>query len=470
MSKKTYIPLEDVVLWEGTKDVRDGDRSNEIIRSYSENLDNLSPILLDQHNRILDGFHRYFAHELAGEDKIPYTVKEVESDAHAVEIAIVSNAVHGVPLTVAEIRRNAIRLFKMGRTNKDIAKIVKRHETVVGKYVKATRERMESELCTKLGELYAITDDSGRKIYTHTSLAEEFGFSTHRVKDLIDKHYLKQIIDLYVKNGARAYTAEILAIELNANIMRIAKILEKNEEAIAETLTPEPAQEPEPELEVQLESESGNESDEITEEVFEAESTAEPEAKEHAEAESDVGEDDEEKDEESKRIHSEMQWMLLWLGNELNLNLRLPKTDLTQSHKKNEIVNLAGKLKELPFDILMAGRSVQRIDVLWLKDNKIIAAFEIEHSTGIESGLFRMSHLWVSLEDLSIRTYIVAPDTDVYKAQDKISEPTFKHNRLAESCWFVPYTKLANKYNEAEQNGSVSKDWQGLLDEIGYKL
>lgn len=203
--------------------------------------------------------------------------------------------------------------------------------------------------------------------------------------------------------------------------------------------------------------------------VAEEESTTEPEEK-RAEAEPDVDEGDEEKDEESKRIHKEMQWMLLWLGNELNLNLWLPKTDFTQSYKKNEIANLAGMLEDLPFDILKAGRSVQRIDVIWLENNKIIAAFEIENSTGIESGLFRMSHMWVSLKDSSIRTYIVAPDTDVNKAQDKITEPTFKHIGLAESCCFIPYTKLTNKFNEVEQNDSTSYDWQGLLDKIGHKL
>ncbi len=188
------------------------------------------------------------------------------------------------------------------------------------------------------------------------------------------------------------------------------------------------------------------------------------------ESEADVGEIHEERDEETERIHSEMQWMLLWLGNKLNLDLWLPKTDLTQSHKRNEIANLSGMLEDLPFDILKVGRSVQRIDVLWLKDNKIIATFEIENSTGIESGLFRMSHMWVSMQDQAIRTFIVAPDTDVNRAGDKINEPTFKHIGLAESCWFLPYSALTNKYNEVKNNGSIPYNWQELLEEIGHKL
>ncbi|MDE2634953.1 MAG: ParB/RepB/Spo0J family partition protein [Chloroflexota bacterium] len=188
------------------------------------------------------------------------------------------------------------------------------------------------------------------------------------------------------------------------------------------------------------------------------------------ESEADVGEIHEERDEETERKHSEMQWMLLWLGNELNLDLWLPRTDLTQSHRKKEIASLSGMLANLPFDILKAGRSVQRIDVLWLEDNKIIAAFEIENSTGIESGLLRMSHMWVSMDDSSIRAHIVAQDSDVNKARDKINAPTFRHNGLAESCYFIPYSAITNRYNEAEQNDSIPYDWQEFLDVIGHKL
>ena len=44
-----------------------------------------------------------------------------------------------------------------------------------------------------------------------------------------------------------------------------------------------------------------------------------------------------------------------------------------------------------------------------MKDNSIIKAFEIEHSTSVYSGLLRMSDLNALVPNLSIDFYIVAP-------------------------------------------------------------
>jgi hypothetical protein len=38
-------------------------------------------------------------------------------------------------------------------------------------------------------------------------------------------------------------------------------------------------------------------------------------------------------------------------------------------------------------------KTIELIDVLWLKDNAIVAAFEVESTTSIYSGLLRMSDL-----------------------------------------------------------------------------
>ncbi len=432
-------------------DPRTEERSQEKIQEYVDNLDLLPPIDIDQNNRILDGIHRFEAHKLAGRETIAVEIFTIESQKEAISHSISSNATHGVQLTPKDIKELCIKLCEEDLSNKEIAKIVIRHPTVVGKYTKSTRERRENELADKVGKLYVIRDDNGKRIYTHEKLADDIGQSTHRVSDLLDRYYANQI-KLAVE--LQDFTDQELLDEFGITNKQLTRIMDK----CGDDIYP-----PKPELEPE------DVEKEVVEAVAEPEPATEPEAQERAESESDVDED-EDKDKEAERIHSEMQWMLLWLGNELNLNLWLPKTDFTQSHKKKEIANLAGKLEDLPFDILKVGRPVQRIDVFWLKDNKIIAAFEIENSTGIESGLLRMSHLWVSLEDPSIRTCIVAQDNDVNKARDKVSEPTFKHNKLAESCWFIPYTRLTKIFNEAYQNSSLPCTEQKLLDEIGYKL
>jgi hypothetical protein len=54
-------------------------------------------------------------------------------------------------------------------------------------------------------------------------------------------------------------------------------------------------------------------------------------------------------------------------------------------------------------------RTIELIDVLWLKGNAVVAAFEIESTTSIYSGLLRMSDLIAMQPNLNIPLYLVAP-------------------------------------------------------------
>lgn len=145
MAKKTYIALDNVVLWAETQNIRGDELSHETINANAENIDALPSIVLDLYNRLLAGFHRYYAHQRARRDRIAYTVEEFELDTDAIEYAISSNAKHGLPYSAEAVKRNAIRLCELGYNNKKIAGILSRHQTVIGKYVKATSERMQRE-------------------------------------------------------------------------------------------------------------------------------------------------------------------------------------------------------------------------------------------------------------------------------------------------------------------------------------
>lgn len=55
-------------------------------------------------------------------------------------------------------------------------------------------------------------------------------------------------------------------------------------------------------------------------------------------------------------------------------------------------------------------KTIELIDVLWLQGNAIVAAFEIENTTSIYSGLLRMSDLIAMQPNLNIPLFLVAPD------------------------------------------------------------
>ena len=55
-------------------------------------------------------------------------------------------------------------------------------------------------------------------------------------------------------------------------------------------------------------------------------------------------------------------------------------------------------------------RTIELIDVLWLRGNTIVAAFEVDATTSVYSGLLRMSDLLALQPNLDVNTFLVAPD------------------------------------------------------------
>lgn len=262
MTKKK-IALADIIL--SNDDIRLRERSQETVNTYAENLSLLPPIDVNQDNRILDGIHRYLAHQKAGSNEIEAVVYEYESEAECIEHGIKANAAHGVPLTAAEIKHNCIRLCEQGRSNKEIAKVVRRHETVVGKYTKATVERIKNELADHVGTLYDIRDDDGKRIYTHKKLKEEIGPGTPHISDLLDRYYANQIKSAV---GIQELTDEDLIKKLDISEQQLARIMDK----WGDEILPTPPPEPEPETETEDEFEDEAEFEDEFEDTFDDES------------------------------------------------------------------------------------------------------------------------------------------------------------------------------------------------------
>jgi hypothetical protein len=95
-------------------------------------------------------------------------------------------------------------------------------------------------------------------------------------------------------------------------------------------------------------------------------------------------------------------------------------------------------------------RTVELIDVLWLRGQAIVAAFEIENTTSIYSGLLRLSDLLSMQPDIDTPLYIVAPDERQRKVVLEINRPTFsKATKLAERCSYISYTALRQAISRA---------------------
>ena len=134
------------------------------------------------------------------------------------------------------------------------------------------------------------------------------------------------------------------------------------------------------------------------------------------------------KEEPSKETtaHTEIQWLLLKLGSDMGLDVWVARNDRNREAHGRRLSDLPRLKSELPlqFDDV-TNRTIELIDVLWLRGNAIVAAFEIESTTSIYSGLLRMSDLITMQPNLNIPLYLVAPDERRDKVIDEVNRPTF---------------------------------------------
>jgi hypothetical protein len=165
--------------------------------------------------------------------------------------------------------------------------------------------------------------------------------------------------------------------------------------------------------------------------------------------------------------HDEIQLLLLQMGAGLGLDVWVAANDRGKTVNGQAFSSLLRLRASLPsqFDPSLM-RIIQNIDVLWLRGNGIEAAFEIEHTTSVYSGLLRMSDLVTLHPNFHIRLYVVAPDIRESKVLQEIVRPTFEGlpRPLHEFCGCITYSRLLLEVEAVKKYGSQLKP--GFLKDI----
>jgi EVE domain len=146
--------------------------------------------------------------------------------------------------------------------------------------------------------------------------------------------------------------------------------------------------------------------------------------------------------------HTEIQWHLLKLGSDMGFDVWVARNDKGKSFNGNKFADINRLTDELPLQFDEAtNKTIELIDVLWLKGNAIVAAFEVESTTQIYSGLLRMSDLLAMQPNLNIPLYLVASEDRRAKVMTEVNRPTFSRLSppLAESCRYVSFTTLKDQ-------------------------
>lgn len=90
-------------------------------------------------------------------------------------------------------------------------------------------------------------------------------------------------------------------------------------------------------------------------------------------------------------------------------------------------------------------KTVEQIDVLWIRGRSIRRAFEVEHTTAIYSGLLRMADLLALQGNMQIALHIVAPPERRSSVLSQITRPVFsllENAPLSERCSFLSYDDI----------------------------
>lgn len=156
--------------------------------------------------------------------------------------------------------------------------------------------------------------------------------------------------------------------------------------------------------------------------------------------------------------HTEIQHTLLALGADMGFNVRVARNDRSKSWQGVMLGEMPGMIDELPTQFNEAtNRTIELIDVLWLKGNSIVAAFEVECTTAIYSGLLRMSDLLALQPNLEIDLFLVAPDERRDKVEQEILRPTFslRERPLAKVCGFIGFGTLTEKVEGVRRLGLI---------------
>ena len=157
--------------------------------------------------------------------------------------------------------------------------------------------------------------------------------------------------------------------------------------------------------------------------------------------------------------HTEIQHRLMTLGADMGFEIWVARNDRSRSWNGKELGKLPNVIDELPTQFNEAtNRTIELIDVLWLKGNSIVAAFEVECTTSVYSGLLRMSDLLALQPNLEINLFLVAPDERREKVKQEILRPTFslKEKPVAEICGFLGFGKLTEKLDGIRKLGLAS--------------
>lgn len=156
-------------------------------------------------------------------------------------------------------------------------------------------------------------------------------------------------------------------------------------------------------------------------------------------------EEADEVDKESIRESMQIQALIAKIGTSMGFSIWLPRADRGRVLKVWK-PGPGELLDDLPLGYdSTTMKTIEQIDVIWLRKRSIVRAFEVEHTTSVYSGLLRMADLVALQPNINIRLHIVAPEAKRDKVVQEIQRPVFsllEGRALSEMCTYLSYDSI----------------------------
>lgn len=152
---------------------------------------------------------------------------------------------------------------------------------------------------------------------------------------------------------------------------------------------------------------------------------------------------------EVARRHAQIQIALVLIGRQLGYRTWVARNDMAIVYNRRKLGEMEGVVKTLEDENLIAPHAgavnaALLVDCIWFRNSRFMpAVIEIEHTTGVTSGLTRMKKLQDLLPAFPTRWVIAAPDEEREKVTQEANKDIFK----TLGARFFPYSAVEELYS-----------------------
>jgi len=169
------------------------DPSPSRIQQYAEVIELLPPIEVNQHNELIDGYHRWTAHRKAEREIIEVTVTHTASDVELDRLMAKRNADFGIQLSQEEKQRKARQWFvDLGTDEQQIADDLAVTVRTVQRWLSRKKKDLKTERDRQIAEMWLACD-------THEEIAARVSLSEEAIRQFVAEK--SQLLDIWRKLG-----------------------------------------------------------------------------------------------------------------------------------------------------------------------------------------------------------------------------------------------------------------------------